>query len=302
MTDGQVVSPTRACDQGPRCNSGTGEVDLMPEFHTPDGARLHFADDGEGLPVLALSGLTRNGSDFDYLAHHFPDSVRLVRLDYRGRGKSEWTGPETYTVPVETGDAIALLDHLGLDRVALIGTSRGGLIAMVLASLAKERLLGACLVDVGPEIAASGLEAIRNYVGKNPTQETFAEAAEMRAELMKGFENVPEGRWEEEVRKHYVESPDGLKINYDPALRDAFHSAASVPALDLWPMFDAFDGLPLALVRGTNSDILAPEVAQEMCRRRPDMTFADVPGRGHVPFLDEPGALAAIREWIERLS
>ncbi|MDE0209418.1 MAG: alpha/beta hydrolase, partial [Boseongicola sp.] len=178
----------------------------MPEFHAPDGARLHYADDGEGLPVLALSGLTRNGSDFDYLAPHLPGSVRLVRLDYRGRGKSEWTGQETYTVPVETGDVTALLDHLGLDRVALIGTSRGGLIAMVLASVAKERLLGACLVDIGPEITASGLEAIRNYVGRNPTQKTSAEAAEMRAGLMKGFENVPESRWEEEVRKHYVES------------------------------------------------------------------------------------------------
>ncbi|MDE0522211.1 MAG: alpha/beta hydrolase [Boseongicola sp.] len=274
----------------------------MPEFQAPDGARLHFADDGAGLPVLALSGLTRNGSDFDYVAPHLADSVRLIRLDCRGRGKSEWTGPETYTVAVESGDAIALLDHLGLDRVAVIGTSRGGLIAMVLASVAKERLLGACLVDIGPEISASGLEAIRNYVGKNPTQETYAEAAEMRAELMKGFEHVPESRWEEEVRKHYLDSPCGLKINYDPALRDAFLSAASAPTQDLWPMFDALKGLPLALVRGANSDILAPETAQEMCRQRPDMIFADVPDRGHVPFLDEPEALAAIRKWIGRLA
>ena len=274
----------------------------MPEFHAPDGARLHFADDGAGLPVLALSGLTRNGSDFDYLAPHLADSVRLIRLDCRGRGKSEWTGPETYTVAVESGDAIALLDHLGLDRVALIGTSRGGLISMVLASIAKERLLGACLVDIGPEISASGLEAIHNYIGKNPTQETCAEAAEMRAALMTGFEHVPDSRWEEEVRKHYVQSPDGLKINYDPALRDAFHSATSAPAQDLWPMFDALEGLPLVLVRGANSDMLAWDVAREMCRRRPDMIFANVPDRGHVPFLDEPEALAAMREWIGRLA
>ncbi len=273
----------------------------MPEFHATDGARLHFADDGEGLPILALSGLTRNGSDFDYLVPHLPDSVRLVRLDYRGRGKSDWSGPETYSVPVEAGDAIALLDHLGLDRVALIGTSRGGLIALVLASVARERLRGVCLVDIGPEIAASGLEAIGSYVGKNPTQRTFAEAAAMRARLMDGFEEVPESRWEEEVRKHYMESPDGLRINYDPALRDAFLAAAATPTRDLWPMFDALEGLPLALVRGANSDILELEVAREMCRRRPDMIFADVPDRGHVPFLDEPEALAGIREWIGRM-
>ena len=274
----------------------------MPEFNAPDGARLHFADDGEGLPILALSGLTRNGSDFDYLAPHLPGSVRLVRPDYRGRGKSEWTGPETYTVPVETGDVTALLDHLGLDRVAVIGMSRGGLIAMMLASFASERLRGVCLVDIGPEIAASGLESIRSYVGKNPTETTLAEAAKMRAGLMKGFEDVPESRWNEEVRKHYVETPDGLQINYDPALRDAFLPTAVEPPHELWPLFDALAGLPLALVRGANSDLLSREVAQEMCRRRPDMIFADVPGRGHVPFLDEPEALAAIREWIGRLS
>ncbi len=273
----------------------------MPEFHAPDGARLHYADDGEGLPVLALAGLTRNGSDFDYLAPHLPDSVRLMRLDCRGRGKSDWTGPETYTVPVEAGDAIALLDHLGLDGAALIGTSRGGLIAMALAGIARERLLGACLVDIGPEIAAAGLEAIRSHVGKSPAQRTLAEAAAARAGLMKGFAGVPGSRWEEEARKHYVESPGGLKISYDPALRDAFLAAAAAPAPDLWPMFNALQGLPLALVRGANSDVLAPDVAREMRSRRPDMTFADVPDRGHVPFLDEPEALAGIRKWIAGL-
>ena len=268
----------------------------MPEFPAPDGARLYYQDEGEGLPVLALAGLSRNGSDFDYLRPHLPEGVRFIRLDYRGRGASEWTGPETYNAPTEAADGLALLDHLGLETAAVLGTSRGGLIAMTLAAMAKDRLTGVCLVDIGPELGAEGLATIREYIGRNPSQKTYAEAASMRSDLIDGFENVPDSRWAEEVRIHYRQTPDGLAINYDPALREAVVSNAAVP--DLWPLFTALEGLPLALIRGANSRLLLNSTADEMRRRRPDMIFADVPDRGHVPFLDEPTAVEAVCAWI----
>ena len=273
----------------------------MPAFTAPDGARLFYTDEGDGLPILALSGLSRNGSDFDYLAPRLPDGTRLIRLDYRGRGRSDWTGAETYTIPTEAGDALALLDHLGLERAAILGTSRGGLIAMALASFAKARLSGVCLVDIGPELTTRGLDTIRDYIGKNPPQKTYAEATSMRASLIEGFDNVPESRWAEEVRKHYIETPEGLKINYDPALRDAVLAAGEAPMPDLWPLFDALAGLPLALIRGANSELLDIGTADEMARRRPDMLRVDVTDRGHVPFLDEPEAVAIIHQWIGQL-
>ncbi len=273
----------------------------MAEFTTTDGARLAYRDEGTGLPILALSGLSRNGSDFDYVAPLLPDDVRLIRLDYRGRGKSEWTGAKTYTIPTEAGDALALLDHLGLEQAAILGTSRGGLIAMALASFAKARLTGVCLVDIGPELASAGLDAIKDYIGRNPPQKTYAEAMAMRSKLTEGFDGVPDTRWSEEVRKHYVETPDGLRINYDPALRDAVLATGDAPMPDLWPMFDALAGLPLALIRGANSNLLAASTADEMARRRPDMLRIDVPGRGHVPFLDEPEAIGTLTKWIESL-
>ena len=273
----------------------------MPEFTAKDGTRLYFSDEGAGLPVLALAGLTRNGSDFDYIAPHL-NGVRLVRLDYRGRGKSDWSGADSYTIPQEAQDVLALLDHLGLEQAAILGTSRGGLIAMTLAAVAKDRMSGACLVDIGPELPEAGLEVIRNYIGKNPAQKTYAEATAMRAALLAGFQGVPESRWDEEVRKHYVQTNDGLKINYDPALRDAVLATADQPMPDLWPFFDALDGLPLALVRGANSDLLLEETAQKMQQRRPDMVYANVPDRGHVPFLDEPEALRAISLWLEQVN
>ena len=132
----------------------------MRGFETEDGTRLAYLDEGEGVPVLCLAGLTRDRRDFSYLAPHL-GGVRLIRLDARGRGASGWADPATYTVPQEAADAIALLDHLGIESAGVIGTSRGGLLAMWIAATAKERLRGVCLNDIGPVIDEAGLDVIR---------------------------------------------------------------------------------------------------------------------------------------------
>lgn len=273
----------------------------MPRFTTSDGLSLHYTDEGDGLPVICLSGLTRTGSDFDYVAPFLTD-IRMIRLDYRGRGQSDWADDYlTYAIPVEGRDCVELMNHLGLERAAILGTSRGGLIAMGLAAAVKERLLGVALNDIGPVLDPRGLDVIKNYIGRNPNQTTHAEAAAIRGKQMTGFANVPDSRWLEEVQKLFHETPDGLKITYDPKLRDAVLEAGAQPAPDLWPLFDAFDGLPLCAIRGANSDLLSAETLQEMQRRRPDMITAVVPDRAHIPFLDEPEAVAALRQWIEVL-
>ncbi|MEM9474283.1 MAG: alpha/beta hydrolase [Pseudomonadota bacterium] len=272
----------------------------MHRFSAPDGTELAFTDTGTGFPILCLSGLTRDRRDFEYVAPCL-EGYRMICLDYRGRGASNWAPYETYTIPVEAQDTVALLDHLGLAQAAILGTSRGGLIAMLLAATAKDRLAGVCLNDIGPEIAADGLADISGYLGKVPPQKSFAEMAPVRAARLPGFENVPMERWEAEVRKHFVETDAGLGLTYDPKLRDAVLESSAAPAADAWPLFDALAGLPLALIRGANSNLLSLETAQEMQRRRPDMIWRDVPDRGHVPFLDEPDAVAVLREWLERL-
>ena len=270
----------------------------MPDFTAADGVRLSYTDQGAGLPVLALAGLTRNGTDFDHAAPHL--DCRLIRLDYRGRGRSDWADPATYTVPVEAHDALALLDHLGLDKAAVLGTSRGGLIGMMLAATAHDRLLGLALNDIGPVIDSAGLDVIRGYVGKNPPQKTYAAAAAFRDRHWVTFRNVPMDRWLAEVEQHYAQTDDGLVIRYDPALATTLGDGKTgMP--DLWPIYDATAGLPLAAIRGTNSDLLSPATWAEMQRRRPDGIFAEVPDRGHVPFLDEPEAVAALQTWLERM-
>ena len=272
---------------------------MIRHFRAEDGTRLAYRDEGEGLPVLALSGLTRTGADFDYLAPHLR-GVRLIRPDYRGRGASDWSVAATYTVPQEGKDALALLDHLGLDKVAILGTSRGGLIGMMLGAVARDRLLGLILNDVGPDIARDGLARIFDYVGRNPAGRTHQGLADRLAQSP-GFDGVPPARWLAEAQKHAIETPEGLRLRYDPDLRTAFLAAFDGPPVDLWPLFDALSGLPLALIRGANSDLLTAETAARMRARRPDMGYAEVPGRAHIPFLDEPESVALIRDVLRGL-
>lgn len=269
-------------------------------FRAPDGAWLAYSDEGAGLPLLCLPGLTRSMADFDYLAPHLPP-LRLIRMDYRGRGASDWTGAATYTVAQEAKDALSLLDHLGVAKVAILGTSRGGLIGMLLGATARDRVAGLTLNDVGPEIARDGLTRIFDYVGRNPAGRTIEGYAE-RLSRTPGFQGVPMARWLDEARKLAVETPDGLRIPYDPALRDAFLAAFDGPPVDLWPLFDALAGLPLALIRGANSDLLTARTVANMRARRPDMTVAEVPGRAHIPFLDEPESVALILDFLKRLA
>ncbi|MFM7336056.1 MAG: alpha/beta fold hydrolase [Tabrizicola sp.] len=268
-------------------------------FPAEDGARIAYRDEGEGLPLLCLAGLTRTMADFDYLVPHLPPA-RLIRMDYRGRGASDWTGAATYTVAQEAKDALALLDHLGLTRAAILGTSRGGLIGMLLGATARDRVMGLCLNDIGPEINRAGLGRIGDYVGRNPAGRSHQDYAE-RLSRSPGFAQVPMSRWLEEARRLSVETTNGLRIPYDPALREAFLAGFDGPPVDLWPLFDALHGLPLALIRGANSDLMTADTTLKMRTRRPDMAFAEVPDRAHIPFLDEPEAVTLIRAFLQDL-
>lgn len=272
----------------------------MPRFTTSDGLSLYYTDTGDGLPLLCLAGLTRDGRDFEFVAPHLTD-LRVITLDYRGRGQSDWGDPSTYQIPVEGRDAVELLDHLGIDKAAVLGTSRGGLIAMLLAATVKNRLLGVALNDIGPEIAPEGLEVIKDYLGRPPVLKTHAEMAAARARVLTGFANVPPERWLREAQILFNDTGDGLELTYDPRLREAVLDSGAQPAPDLWPLFDAMSGLPLACLRGANSDLLSPETFAEMKRRRPDMIAVEVPDRGHIPFLDEPQSLRALRRWLDML-
>ncbi|MGR3760328.1 alpha/beta fold hydrolase [Roseobacteraceae bacterium NS-SX3] len=275
----------------------------MPRFTTSDGLSLHYTDTGEGLPLLCLAGLTRDGRDFRYFAP-YAAGLRMITLDARGRGRSD-RDPDfmNYNVMREAQDVLELLDHLGLEKAAVLGTSRGGLVAMMLAATAKERLLAVILNDVGPEIPQDGIARIMEYVGRRPAAKTLAGAAAALAQVMGPvFPDVPSARWQEEAETFYTEDSSGLALCYDPRLRDALlEQAKAGPAPDLWPVFLALEGLPCGIIRGANSDVLSRETYQGMQQRLPGLQAVEVPNRGHVPFLDEPEALALINSVLDRI-
>jgi pimeloyl-ACP methyl ester carboxylesterase len=241
--------------------------------------------------------------DFEPVVEAFGDRAQVIRMDFRGRGASDHGDPATYQVPQEAADVVALLDHLGLEKVTILGTSRGGLVAMVLAAMARDRIAGVIFNDIGPDVMPEGLAYIMDYLGKPPKAKTLAEAAAaFPRHYAPAFRNVPPDTWAALARRIYVEADGALHNRYDPRLREAVAPAFAPDAVapDLWPLFDALAGAPLGLIRGAGSNILSAETAAEMRRRRPDMAFAELADRGHVPFLDEPEAIHVIETVLER--
>ncbi len=273
-------------------------------FTTLDGLKLEYTDQGSGTPLLCLAGLTRNLSDFDDLLAKRREKARFICLTSRGRRGSDFDPDwRHYSIVQESMDALALLDHLNLPKVTIIGTSRGGLIALALAAFAKDRLNGVLFNDVGPYIEPAGVSGIKLHLGLNPKFANLVEAGKGMAELMAPtFPGLSAERWEKTISRWWEETPDGLKITYDPHLRNAFEAATSLPPIDLWPLFEALGDVPMAVIRGDNSNILSPETVAKMRRLHPEIFVQNVPDRGHVPFLDEPESLAAFDALLARIA
>jgi pimeloyl-ACP methyl ester carboxylesterase len=276
-------------------------------FTVADGLSLHARDyQGETgrMPALCLSGLTRNLRDFEPLIARIGGSRRIIAMDYRGRGRSDYApDPTTYRIDVETGDALALLDHLGVAQAAVIGTSRGGLIAMAMAARALDRLAGVLFNDIGPVIERAGLLRIRSYLGKTVCFTSWDDAVGALKRTHVGFD-LSDEEWLGYARRIYREEKGLPHIDYDLRLGETFPSAEELEtsaAPDLWPLFDLLKGIPCAVLRGELSDLLGEATVAEMTRHHPDLIARTVTGRGHVPFLDEPESLAAIQEWLARV-
>jgi len=272
----------------------------MKPFITHDGLTLDYKIEGTGKPLLCLPGLTRDLFDFDELAAAMKKEAQVIRLTMRGRGRSEWAADYTsYNIVQEARDTVEFMDFLGLEKATIIGTSRGGFNAMILAATSPERLAGVLLNDIGPELARRGIDKIMGYIGKPPAAQTLAELVSgLKTEMGADFPDLAESKWEDLARRWFKVSETSVALNYDPLIGKAMHEQAQGEPPDLWGLFDLMAGVPLALLRGANSDLLSVETAQKMNVRRPDMLYAEVPNRGHIPLLDEPESLEIIRKLL----
>lgn len=274
-------------------------------FTSADGLALYGRDypaQSGKTPLLCLAGLTRNVRDFEPLARWLGGERRIITMDCRGRGRSDYApDPATYRPDVELADALRLLDTLAIERVNVIGTSRGGIIAMIMAAQAPQRLNGVLLNDVGPVIEKASLHRIRSYLGKAVSFANWEEAAAALQRNHPGFESLSAAEWLDYARRVFIERDGRISNDYDPRLAEAFPTDEEIenaPSPDLWPLYDALRPLPVAVLRAEHSDLLSEATVAEMRRRHPLLAAHTIKGRGHVPFLDEPDAQAVIKTWL----
>ena len=246
--------------------------------------------------VLCLHGLMRNSRDFESLAVHLAGRYRVVTPDVRGRGFSARDANSShYQIPTYLADLLLLLRGLGVDRVNIIGTSMGGLMAMVLAAMQPRLVASIVLNDVGPEIDPRGLERIRGYAGKSPPVRSWEEAvAQVRSIYGAVWPGLSDERWERIARLSYRANAEGVpQADADPLVAEPLRDDKAA-TVNLWPLWGTLAKTPVLAIRGALSDVLSAATLARMRREKPDLAVLEVAQRGHPPLLDEPESLAAI--------
>ncbi len=274
-----------------------------------DGLKLYYRDypgGDERPPLLCLHGLTRNSRDFEDFANRYAGRFRIIAADFRGRGMSERDPqPDRYTPVTYAADVLQLLDELAIDRAVFVGTSLGGLVTMLVAAIQPERIAGAILNDVGPDLDQAGLDRIRSYVGKPKRFEDWAEAANYVAEINKGLPaSYGLDDWVRAAKRICREDGGGVILDYDMAIAEPFNQPEPEggDAFDMWPLYRRLGQVPLLIVRGENSDLLSRATAKAMLDAAPGAQLVTVPGVGHAPELTEPAAVAAIDDFLARFA
>ncbi|HUD52662.1 alpha/beta hydrolase [Parvibaculum sp.] len=255
--------------------------------------------------MICLPGLTRNSKDFDDLARRLSATRRVLCPDLRGRGRSQYCENWTdYTPANEVLDILDLMGAAGIHQAVFVGTSRGGIVAMLMAAQRPTAIRGVVLNDIGPEVAIAGLQRIAGYAGIGDAPATWTEAA-FRLRMMneREFPNLTSDDWYMQARRTFAEENGVPKADYDAKIGTALRKgleAANGALPDMWPQFKALGHIPVLVIRGENSDILSAETVKQMGKRHGDLSSVTVKDRGHVPFLDEPEAIAAIDGFLAK--
>jgi pimeloyl-ACP methyl ester carboxylesterase len=294
-------TPKRPADGAP-----TAGVSLF--VTAQDGLRLHVRAYGarasSALPVVCLPGLARTGADFETLALTLSSERErpVLAVDYRGRGKSDYDrNPANYNLQVELADVLAVLTAFGVGPAVFIGTSRGGILTMLLAVARPTAIAGCVLNDIGPVIEPSGLMRIKSYVGKLPQPASFREAADLLQQRFGShFPKWSDADWLAFARRTFKEANGRIVPDYDVRLAttlDAITPERPLPP-PLWKEFDALARLPVMVVRGTNSDILSAATVEAMRARRRSLDVVEVADEGHPPRLIDPQTAGRIVAFV----
>jgi pimeloyl-ACP methyl ester carboxylesterase len=281
-------------------------------FAAPDGRKLHALaagpKDGRTLPAVCLPGISRTAEDFRQLLEAFAADPlhprRAIALDSRGRGLSERDpNPANYSVPVELGDMLAVLDAEKITRAIFVGTSRGGILTMVLGAVRPQVIAGAVLNDIGPVLDMQGLLRIQAYVGKIPPPASWAEAiAILKRALGDQFPAFGEAEWLGYARRTWTEGEKGLVPRTDPAIAAALADIdPAVPPPEMWKQFEALAAAaPVLVIRGEHSDLLSRGTLAAMRAKKPTIEAIEIAGQGHAPVLTHAATIDPILAFAAR--
>jgi pimeloyl-ACP methyl ester carboxylesterase len=275
----------------------------------PDGLRLYarrFGSSSGRPPVVCLPGLARTTLDFDSVATALAGDAEqrrhVIAIDYRGRGRSDYDpNPANYSLATELADLLAVLTALEVPPAVFLGTSRGGILAMLLATVRPAAIAGVILNDIGPVIETQGLLRIKSYVGRLPQPKSYDDGGEiLRRVLGAQFPTLTQDQWTLFAQRTFEDKDGSLKVRYDPKLALVLEGISATQSLPpLWKEFEALALVPAMLIRGANSDILSAETVEAMRVKRPDMTVLEVPDQGHAPLLAEREVISAICTFVE---
>jgi pimeloyl-ACP methyl ester carboxylesterase len=281
-------------------------------FTAKDGLKLHALAAGPkhapALPAICLPGISRTAEDFRDLLQAFATNEknprRAIALDSRGRGLSARDpNPANYSVPVEIGDVLTVLDAEKITRAVFIGTSRGGILTMVMGAVRPQAIAGAVLNDIGPVLDMKGLLRIKSYVGKMPQPASWAEAAaNLRKALGEQFPAFDDAKWQDYAHRTWLNGKGGFTPRSDPLISTALADIdPSAPPPPLWAQFEALaKAAPVLVIRGEHSDLLSRETVSAMRARRPELESIEIPGQGHAPFLTDAATIGPILAFAER--
>lgn len=278
------------------------------EWTSADGLTLRYRDyagSSARPPILCIPGLTRNARDFEPLVEAFAGEWRVICADLRGRGQSDYSKDSaSYTPAQYVSDIAALLDQAALTRVIAIGTSLGGIVSMLLAAQASERVAALVLNDIGPDVESDGLARIREYVGQGRSFPTWMHAARaLREQAGVAYPDFAIADWLRLAKRWMAIGGNGrIVLDYDMKIAEPFHQAGGAKPIDMWPVFRALAGRPVLAIRGELSDILSPATLARMQRELPDLTAVTIPRTGHAPTLEEPAAQAAIARLLAQFA
>lgn len=276
-------------------------------WNSVDGLRLHYRDYAgphERPPILCLPGLTRNARDFEPVANRWAGDWRVICVEFRGRGGSDYDPhSEHYAPPVYAADVMKLLDQLGIADAVFFGTSLGGLVTMLMASTDAERIAGALLNDIGPELDQSGIDRIKGYVGKDTRFADWDEAVTVMSERNRDvYPNWNRDQWNDYVHRVCREENGQIRFDYDMRIADNFKPSPPSETSSAWPYYEALKGRPVTILRGARTDLLDEATAERMVAElNGDAELVIVPDVGHTPTFEEPESIAAVDRLLQRV-